>query len=70
MGSKGERETKTIMHSAKGVGRGFVGLRGGEVGICGLCSIRTRHLFTRVQRKNKGLVCVEKWGNHWGVMLW
>ena len=31
------------------------------MGSCGLCSIQTRHLFTRVQRKNKGLVCVEKW---------
>ena len=32
------------------------------MGSCGLCSIQTRHLFTRVQRNNKGLVCVEKWG--------
>jgi hypothetical protein len=36
------------------------------VGSCGLCSIQTRHLFTRVQRKNKGLVCVEKWGESLG----
>ena len=32
MGSKGERETKTIMRSAKGVGRGFVELRWGRGG--------------------------------------
>ena len=32
MGSKGERDTKTIMRSAKGVGRGFVELRGGRGG--------------------------------------
>ena len=36
------------------------------MGSCGLCSIQTRHLFTRVQRKNKGLVCVEKWGESLG----
>ena len=32
VGSKGERETKTIMCSAKGVGRGFVELRWGRGG--------------------------------------
>ena len=32
VGSKGERETKTIMRSAKGVGRGFVELRWGRGG--------------------------------------
>ncbi len=36
------------------------------MGSCGLCSIQTRHLFTRVQRKNKGLVCVKKWGESLG----
>ena len=36
------------------------------MGRCGLCCIQTRHLFTRVQRKNKGLVCVEKWGESLG----
>jgi hypothetical protein len=36
------------------------------VGSCGLCCIQTRHLFTRVQRKNKGRVCVEKWGESLG----
>ena len=36
------------------------------MGSCGLCSIQTRHLFTRVQRKKKRLVCVEKWGESLG----